>query len=117
MAWKVQFQSQELPEGGRLFFREGKREIAVIRHQGRLYAVLNFCPHAGAPICRGRIDHPVYVDGPGGVGYREDAKPTLRCPWHHWEFDLDTGKSLCAGGSRIKTYPVREEEEQIWVDC
>lgn len=110
------FTSEELPEGGRKFHLVGKREIGLFRHRGRLYAVLNFCPHAGAPVCQGEIDHPVFVEGPGGSGKRDFERPTIRCPWHHWEFDLQSGKSLCTVSRRIKTYPVREEEGRIWVD-
>ena len=94
----------------------GKREIGVYRQQGRLYAVLNYCPHAGAPICSGELDYPVSADVPGGMAERDLDRPIVRCPWHHWEFDLQTGKSLCPIAPRIKTYPVREEEGRIWID-
>ncbi len=117
MAWQSKFLSTEVPEGARRFFAHGKREIGVIRHRGRLYAVLNFCPHAGAPVCQGEVDHPVFVETPGGAGCVTPEQPTLRCPWHHWEFDLASGDSLCSGGPRLKTYAVREEAGQIWVDC
>ncbi len=117
MAWQPIFPSAEVPEGGRKLFPHGKREIGILRHGGQLYAVLNFCPHAGAPVCLGEVDHPVFVETPGGPGHAKAEQPTLRCPWHHWEFDLGSGHSLCQGGPRLKTYPVREEGGQIWVDC
>lgn len=116
MAWQSVFPSTELPEGGMKLFPHGKREIGVFRHRGKLYAALNFCPHAGAPICKGEIDHPIHTDAPGGSTVRDFERPTLRCPWHHWEFDLQTGESLCTTKPQIKTYSVRENEGQIWVD-
>lgn len=126
MAWQPVFASSELPEGGMKLFPHGKREIGVFRHRGKLYAVLNFCPHAGAPVCKGEIDHPVRTDTPGGSSVRDFDHPTLRCPWHHWEFDLATGKAVCPISSRIKTYGVREDdvetyavretEGRVWLD-
>jgi nitrite reductase (NADH) small subunit len=117
MAWQSIGPADELPEGGRKFHSIGKREIGIFRHRGRLYAVLNYCPHAGAPVCKGEIDHPIFTDEPGKTTIRDFDHPTIRCPWHHWEFDLETGKSLCPITPRIKTYPVREEEGQIWLDA
>jgi nitrite reductase (NADH) small subunit len=116
MAWQSVFASEELPEGGMKLHPFGKREIGIFRHSGNLYAVLNFCPHAGAPICRGEIDHPIYTDTPGGTTIRQFGQPTIRCPWHRWEFDLQSGKGLCLTSPRIKTYPVREELGKIWID-
>lgn len=116
MAWQSVFASEDLPEGGMKLYLIGKREIGIFRHRGNLYAALNFCPHAGAPICQGEIDHPIFVDAPGERGKRTFDKPAIRCPWHHWEFDLRTGKSLCPISSRIKTYSVREDNGCIWID-
>lgn len=116
MPWQPVFTSEELPEGSMKLHPFGKREIGIYRQQGRLYAVLNYCPHAGAPICRGELDYPVIADVPGGLAERDLTRPIVRCPWHHWEFDLQTGKALCPIAPRIKTYPVREEEGRIWVD-
>jgi len=115
MAWQSVFAADELPEGGRKFYSIGKREIGIFRHRGKLYAALNYCPHAGAPICMGEVDHPISTKGPGGSTIRDFDHPTIRCPWHHWEFDLQTGKSLCPISRRIKTYTVREEDGHIWI--
>ena len=93
----------------------GKHGIGVFRHRGQLYAALNFCPHAGAPVCQGEMDYPISTDEPGGTTIRTFDKPTLRCPWHHWEFDLQTGQALCPISARIKVFPVREKDGLIWI--
>jgi len=116
MAWQSAFPCEELPEGAMKLHSIGKRDIGVFRHRGKLYAALNFCPHAGAPVCMGEIDHPIFTDEPGGKTVRNSDRPTIRCPWHHWEFDLQTGKSLCPISPRIKVYAVKEDGGFIWVD-
>jgi nitrite reductase/ring-hydroxylating ferredoxin subunit len=36
----------------------------------------------------------------------------LRCPWHGWEFDVTSGRSVCnPHGTRVKTYEVTVEED------
>ena len=116
MAWQSVFPSSELPEGAMKLCSIGKREIGVFRHRGNLYAALNFCPHAGAPVCQGEIDYPIFTDKPGGETLRDFDNPAIRCPWHHWEFDLKTGKSLCPIAPRIKVYSVRDAEGAVWLD-
>ncbi|HVI52688.1 MAG TPA: Rieske 2Fe-2S domain-containing protein [Candidatus Sulfotelmatobacter sp.] len=50
------------------------RHVLVIRHQGRLIAVRNSCPHHGAAMLHGKLDH---------------ENCTLECPSHGWELPLD----------------------------
>lgn len=115
MPWQRFCRPEEIIEG-RFTLREfGRRAVGVTRVRGRLHAVLNFCPHAGAPVCAGRIDGYVTSDGPGQLGY-DAERAILRCPWHHWEFDLATGAGSCAGTGRIKTFPVREDAGEVWVE-
>ena len=61
-------------------------------------AYVDFCPHAGAPLCQGPP-----VAGPGG-------QPVLRCPWHGWEFDLGTGAHLQNPRCRLDAVPVEVNE-------
>jgi 3-phenylpropionate/trans-cinnamate dioxygenase ferredoxin subunit len=40
----------------------------------------------------------------------------LRCPWHGWEFDLDTGRSLMTPTRvGIRTYPVSVRDGTVMV--
>ena len=42
----------------------------------------------------------------------------LRCPWHGWEFDLETGKSLFdPEGERVKTYAVVVEGDRVVLEA
>jgi nitrite reductase (NADH) small subunit len=90
------------------------KEIGLFLERGRYYAVLNFCPHYGAPICRGRVTGAVTSCGPQQLGYDAERR-VLRCPWHHWEFDLETGRALAAIKERLRVYPVKCEAGQLYV--
>lgn len=89
--------SSELEEGkGRPYELEGHR-IALIRHQGRVFAIDDLCPHADASIAFGPVEN-----------------GCIACPWHFAEFDLATGAVLSGPSPRgIRTYQVKEEAGQV----
>ena len=91
------------------------RSIGIYRSPHKLYAILNVCPHNQAEICRGRVTGRMTFSPEKGVCYEEDAL-TLRCPWHHWEFDLDSGKPVISMPGKLKHYPVKAEAGEIWVE-
>lgn len=94
------------------------RQIGLLRWRSQLFAVLNRCGHAGAPIAEGEIHPKVTAAKPGGQISFDPDQPELRCPWHHWGFDLKTG--LCTAPvrrPRMKTYPARERDGRVWVDA
>jgi nitrite reductase/ring-hydroxylating ferredoxin subunit len=40
----------------------------------------------------------------------------VTCPWHRWEFVLDTGESYChVTTKRLVTYPVEIESGEVYV--
>ena len=92
------------------------KEIGLVRQaDGTFHAVLNYCPHRGAPICRGFVSGTMLPSNPGELVYgREDQ--ILRCPWHGFEFELETGKSAYTG-SRIKLrkFPVEVRDDAVFV--
>jgi len=99
----------ELPPGTRKFLTIDARPIAVFNIKGEFFGLLNRCPHAGGPLCQGRIVALVQSDEPGH--YRL-ARPGefLRCPWHGWEFDIRTGQSWCDPNStRARAFKVSVE--------
>jgi nitrite reductase (NADH) small subunit len=115
MAWQAVVAADKVTPGKPVIVEAGKKQIGILLHEGRHYAVLNFCPHAGAPVCEGEIENPVYATGVGEEAGRREGAPVLRCPWHHWEFDLQTGKGLCVK-QKIRTYPVEVRDGQVWID-
>ena len=97
---------------GRLVARVNGREVGVVSDggNGSLYGIRNRCPHHGGPLCLGRVGE--RVGGDPGV-YALTGRWTLRCPWHGWEFDLETGLCLDEPSLRTAVYPVRVEDGRI----
>jgi nitrite reductase/ring-hydroxylating ferredoxin subunit len=112
------------------------REIGIFNLDGEYFALANRCPHAGGPLCQGRVGPLVLSDGPGHYRLTRERE-FLRCPWHGWEFDIRTGQSWCdphsvrarqykvtveAGDSLVKgpyvaeTFPVAVEENYVVVE-
>jgi 3-phenylpropionate/trans-cinnamate dioxygenase ferredoxin subunit len=79
------------------------REIGIFNLGGEFFALGNRCPHAGGPLCAGKIVALVQSSGPGNYSLARD-KEFLRCPWHGWEFDIRTGQSWCDPNS-VKARP------------
>jgi nitrite reductase/ring-hydroxylating ferredoxin subunit len=68
------------------------RQIGLFNLDGAYFALLNRCPHAGAPLCAGQIIGLASSDEPGAY-HLDKPGQMLRCPWHGWEFDIRTGQS------------------------
>jgi 3-phenylpropionate/trans-cinnamate dioxygenase ferredoxin subunit len=85
------------------------REIGVFNVADEFFALINRCPHEGAPLCRGAILSRFEADRPGEYRLTQSGG-MLRCPWHCWEFDIRTGQSWCDPDSvRARTYNVTVE--------
>jgi nitrite reductase/ring-hydroxylating ferredoxin subunit len=40
----------------------------------------------------------------------------LQCPWHGWEFNLESGAPLCGGKERLTLYPVTVRDNAVFVE-
>lgn len=101
---------EELPPGSRRIVELGGRSIGVFNVHGTYYAVRNLCPHQQAPLCEGPVMDTTLPASPGTYAFGLDGQ-VLRCPWHGWEFDLATGRSLFdPDGCRVRAYPVSLED-------
>lgn len=93
------------------------REVGVIKLSDATFrAIRNVCPHAGAPLCRGTVGGTMIPSSPGDLVFSADTL-VVRCPWHAWEFDLETGKALFVSPTaRVKMYPVECVGGRVIVD-
>lgn len=112
MEWHHVAQTSEIEPGRPKILEINGKSIGVFFEGGRFFAVLNHCPHFGAPVCLGKVFGAVVADEPGVQSY-DASRPILRCPWHRWEFDLETGRALTPIKQRLKTYNVvvRDNDE------
>jgi len=102
----------EIPAGDRKIVTIAGRSIGVFNVNGAFYAVRNSCPHQGGELCLGPTVGLATADKPGEIHYSREGE-ILRCPWHGWEFDLATGRSVFdPNRTRVKSYPVEVEELQ-----
>ena len=89
-------------------------EIGVLRRRDSTWvAVLNMCPHRYAPVCAGQISGTILpAEGPELVYALDES--ILRCPWHQWEFSLDTGlRMFGTKRTRLKLYPLEIRDGDV----
>ncbi len=96
-------------DGCRIVEVDGRR-IGVISVGREFFAISDKCPHMGASICAGSLSGTLMASGPHEYVYGMDDR-VVRCPWHGWEFDLETGRSLLEPRrSGLRTYRVTEDD-------
>jgi nitrite reductase/ring-hydroxylating ferredoxin subunit len=98
----------EISPGERRIVEAGGREIGVYNIGGRFYAMLNRCPHLAGPLCEGQVVNLVESSGPGDVRL-DESQTFVTCPWHNWEFDVETGRSYWNPRLRARPLPVEVE--------
>jgi len=75
------------------------KKICCARHQSQLYAFAYKCPHAS---------------GIMGDGFIDDAGNVV-CPIHRYRFSMKNGYNSSGEGYYLKTYPVEERADGIFV--
>lgn len=101
-------------EGCRVIEAEGRR-VAVLSVGERFFAVRDRCPHKGASLCQGTVGGTFLPSAPHEYLYGMDNS-VIRCPWHGWEFDLETGRSLLEPNDvGVKVYPVSVDGDTVIV--
>lgn len=110
----------ELRSGATRIVRIDDIEIAVIRHDESYYAYRNLCPHQGGPVCEG-VRMPMVIDVIDDEGrfLRQGYDETdmhIVCPWHGYEFHLETGENVCNKRLKLKKYDVIQRDGEIYLN-
>jgi nitrite reductase (NADH) small subunit len=100
--------TDDIPVGECKIFEVDGKSIGVFNVKEEYYALLNYCPHTGAELCKGPITGTALpVDDYKFVyGYEGEL---VRCAWHGWEFKIATGECLIDVRVRAKKYQVTVE--------
>lgn len=100
---------RDFPPGSRRIVDASGRSIGVFNIRGELLALRSSCPHQGAPLCLGIVLGRTDASKPFEVTYLED-QDVIKCPWHGWEFDIRTGRSVFNPHRvRVRSYEVTVE--------
>lgn len=94
-----------------------KRALAVVRREDGVYALRDTCPHQGAPLSGGHLAAYVPPCQPGAKIELDAERQVVVCPWHGWEFDIETGRSLVdPQKTRVRSYAARVENGRVVVE-
>jgi 3-phenylpropionate/trans-cinnamate dioxygenase ferredoxin subunit len=104
----------DLPEAEPTPRRVGNRELVLVRWRGTVYALRNLCPHMSKSFELGDV-LPRAIGSVGGPAFSA-GEPVMTCPWHQYEYALDSGRCLTDLRLRIAAYPTRIENGRILVD-
>ena len=92
-------QSEEVKERFAISVTVNSKNIAVFRYNGKVYALLDSCPHQAAPISDGYVDEGFAV-----------------CPHHGWKFKLEDGSFSHNELIKIPAFNVKEKDGLIFIN-
>jgi nitrite reductase (NADH) large subunit len=96
----------DFPCDGGATIKYGQSQIAVFNFssRGQWYASQNMCPHKKAFV----LSRGILGDAAG--------VPKVACPLHKKTFSLDTGESLQGEDYSVRTFPVKVEGDNVYVE-
>ena len=84
---------------GMVVVEVGGRKVTLAMHRGSVHAFAHLCPHASGVMADGWID----------------ALGNVVCPLHKYRFELQRGRNVSGEGYRLKTFPVRQDAEGLYI--
>ena len=94
--WQPLCAVEDIPDGDILTRLIGGHDLVVYRNGAQVSCLPNYCPHRGWPFDGGRVR-----DG------------VLECPFHGYEFRLDTGECLTSSYLSLDPYPIRIRDGRV----
>jgi nitrite reductase (NADH) small subunit len=109
----------EIPERSGILVQVGDVEAGVFMVHGRLHAYENRCRHQGGPVCTGEIigryEQVLRPDGTVAGERFADDEVRIACPWHGWEYDLETGECTADRRFKLRRLEVKVREGEAYV--
>jgi 3-phenylpropionate/trans-cinnamate dioxygenase ferredoxin subunit len=111
LRWVQVARVEDVPPGQVRRVEAEGRALALVNRDGEFFALSAVCPHQGGPLDQGSLWH-----------------GALECPWHHFRFDLATGRNLYPANVypddlpqlkpdvvAVPTFPVEQRGAQLYV--
>ena len=93
------------------------RALVIVRTEQRVFALRDICSHKGARLSDGVLTGTALRCKPGEeICYGRQGE-IIRCPWHGWEYELETGRSLAdPDKERVRAYAAYVREGRVFVE-
>jgi nitrite reductase (NADH) small subunit len=89
----------EIPSGTVKEFEVSGKAIAIANVDGKFHAIDNLCLHRKGPLGQGTLEGRV-----------------VTCPWHGWQFDVVSGKSVQNPAASLACYGVEVRGEELFIE-
>jgi nitrite reductase (NADH) small subunit len=90
----------DIPQLGARVVRSAHGDIAVFRNaEDEVFALLDKCPHKGGPLSQGIV-----------FGRK------VACPLHNWNIGLDDGSAVAPDQGCTRRFPVKLENDVVFLD-
>lgn len=103
----------------KIVLQEDGQKIGVFRVGDRFVAYENRCLHQGGPVCEGKIFGKVeaVLEEDRNVVREKHSDTTkhLVCPWHGYEYNLETGAANGDPNLKLSQYEVVERDGMVYV--
>ena len=90
--------ASECPPGTSIEREAGGRIVALCRVGEAWHAIDGVCPHQGGPLGTGVL-----------------CGTVLTCPWHGWQFDVESGRHRLSATMRQTVHEIREDDGRLLV--
>ena len=88
----------EIPKGGSKLVMVDDVPVALFNLKGKIHAWDNRCPHRGASLADGNISESI-----------------IQCKFHLWKFDVETGCAVANSDLRVKTFPIKVKNDEVFI--
>lgn len=89
----------EVPAGTGKEFTVNGRIVALYNIDGQFHAIDGICAHAGGPLGEGVLSGCI-----------------VTCPWHGWQYEVDTGAMCLNDQIRQEQFSVKIDGDQVLVE-
>ena len=97
--WTRVCSTEECPPGEACELVAGDRIVALFNVDGQYHALDGVCPHQGGPLGKGALTGCI-----------------VTCPWHGWQFDVQTGQHQTSQTLVHPGFAVKVENNDVLID-